>query len=295
MSVTVQIAIDCADPAALAEFWAEVLGYALPDPPGEFDTWPDFLTANGVPEEDWNMASAIEDPDGDGPCRRVSASARDAVVIGTLDVVWLDGMSGRWDVAGMDGFELSTARATIRPWHPSEADVLLDIRSRPEVARWLEDPEPWADLDQAHGHLRRWADAASAAVPSSCAIVPRDTGIPVGTVTLTHPPVPGAGEVRRADADWFDDLGVSDDEVEVGWYLHPDHAGNGWATEAARSMLDHGLANGIPRVWAMMWPDNGPSAAVCRRLGMDPLGVRVDPWYGTAEFPDSRFFLTDAA
>ncbi len=67
MSVTVQVAIDCADPAALAEFWAEALGYVLPDPPGEFDTWPDFLTANGVPEEDWNMASAIENPDGDGP------------------------------------------------------------------------------------------------------------------------------------------------------------------------------------------------------------------------------------
>lgn len=191
----------------------------------------------------------------------------------------------------MDGFELSTARTTIRPWHPSEADVLLDIRGRPDVARWLGDTTPWTDVDQAHDAIARWADQATDSVPSSCAIVPDEVGHPVGTITLAALPEPGAGPVRLADAPWLDDHAPLDEEVEIGWYLHPDHAGHGWATEAARPMLDHGLANGLPRVWAVMWPDNGPSAAVCRRLGMDPLGVRVDPWYGTAEYPHSRFFL----
>lgn len=60
MSVAVQVAIDCADPATLAEFWAHALGYEVPGPPGDFATWPDFLAANGVPEEDWNMASAVD-------------------------------------------------------------------------------------------------------------------------------------------------------------------------------------------------------------------------------------------
>ncbi len=197
-------------------------------------------------------------------------------------------------MAGMDGFELRTARTTIRPWHPSEADVLLDIRRRPDVARWLGDPTPWVDLDQAHDHLRRWAAAATPAVPGSCAIVPIDTVVPVGTVTLAHLPVPGAGDVPLSDCAWLDDVAPVDDEVEIGWYLHPDHGGHGWATEAARAMLDHGLANAIDRVWAVMWPDNAPSAAVCPRLGMEDLGVQVDPWYGTAEFPDSRIFLVEA-
>jgi catechol 2,3-dioxygenase-like lactoylglutathione lyase family enzyme len=63
----VQVVFDCADPAKLAEFWAAALGYRIPDPPGDFATWPDFLRAQGVPESEFNSASAVEDPDGVGP------------------------------------------------------------------------------------------------------------------------------------------------------------------------------------------------------------------------------------
>ena len=59
----IQVVIDAADPAALSAFWASALaerGYAVPAPPGDFEDWPAFLTANGVPEERWNDASAIE-------------------------------------------------------------------------------------------------------------------------------------------------------------------------------------------------------------------------------------------
>jgi catechol 2,3-dioxygenase-like lactoylglutathione lyase family enzyme len=63
----VQITIDCADPAALAAFWAEALGYRLQDPPGGFATWDDALDAMGVPPERRNDASAVVDPDGAGP------------------------------------------------------------------------------------------------------------------------------------------------------------------------------------------------------------------------------------
>ena len=67
MATRVQVVIDCADPGALAPFWAEALGYKIQDPPAGFDSWEDFLVAQGVPESDWNSASAIVDPDGAGP------------------------------------------------------------------------------------------------------------------------------------------------------------------------------------------------------------------------------------
>src|SRR6266568_1398004 len=67
MAVGVQVVIDCADPARLAEFWAAVLGYKVQDPPPGFDTWQAFLTAQGVPESEWNSASAVVDPSGPGP------------------------------------------------------------------------------------------------------------------------------------------------------------------------------------------------------------------------------------
>lgn len=59
----IQVVIDAVDPAALAAFWAGALaprGYAIPDPPGDFADWPAFLAAQGVPEERWNDASALE-------------------------------------------------------------------------------------------------------------------------------------------------------------------------------------------------------------------------------------------
>jgi hypothetical protein len=63
----VQVVIDCADPAKLAEFWAQALRYKMQDPPQGFASWPDFLRANEVPESEWNSANAIVDPDSAGP------------------------------------------------------------------------------------------------------------------------------------------------------------------------------------------------------------------------------------
>jgi hypothetical protein len=63
----IQVAIDCADPASLARFWAEALGYVVQPPPDGFDTWEAALASWGVPESEWNSASAIVDPDGGGP------------------------------------------------------------------------------------------------------------------------------------------------------------------------------------------------------------------------------------
>ena len=63
MATGVQVVIDCTDPARLAPFWATALGYKIQDPPAGFATWQDFLVAHGVPESEWNSASAIVDPE----------------------------------------------------------------------------------------------------------------------------------------------------------------------------------------------------------------------------------------
>lgn len=195
-------------------------------------------------------------------------------------------------------FGLETARATIRHWRPDEAELLFDIRRRPDVAQWLGDPRPWTGVEQARANIVAWRDRATDAVPSTCAIVPNGTGVPVGSVSLNIMPQPGSGDVPVTDADWLREYtpvgGITngvDGEVEVGWYLHPDALGHGWASEAAAAMLDHGFKHGLSRIWAVMWASNGPSAAVCRRIGMTELGVQVDPWYGSSDDATSRFFL----
>ncbi len=67
MATGVQIVFDCADPDKLADFWAAALHYKKQDPPPGFASWPDFLTARGIPEVEWNSANAVVDPDGVGP------------------------------------------------------------------------------------------------------------------------------------------------------------------------------------------------------------------------------------
>ena len=75
MSRTIQITFDAHDPETLSRFWAAALGYVNPGPPGRevapgqdsFDVWHAFLAEVGVPESQWNTASAAEDPEGQGP------------------------------------------------------------------------------------------------------------------------------------------------------------------------------------------------------------------------------------
>jgi catechol 2,3-dioxygenase-like lactoylglutathione lyase family enzyme len=67
MATSIQLVFDTGDPERQAHFWSEALGYRLQDPPGGFESWADFLEAQGIPRERWNDASAIVDPAGVGP------------------------------------------------------------------------------------------------------------------------------------------------------------------------------------------------------------------------------------
>ncbi|HYT78563.1 MAG TPA: VOC family protein [Actinomycetota bacterium] len=67
MAIPVQVVIDCADPDRMMKFWATALGYKEQDPPEGYATWQDFLRAVNVPEDQWNSAGAVVDPDGRGP------------------------------------------------------------------------------------------------------------------------------------------------------------------------------------------------------------------------------------
>ncbi len=67
MTREVQITFDCADPAALAAFWAEILGYHVQPAPEGFASWDEALEAFGVPREQWNARSAILPVEGPHP------------------------------------------------------------------------------------------------------------------------------------------------------------------------------------------------------------------------------------
>lgn len=67
MATTVQVVFDCEDPGRQAAFWAQALHYRTEDPPRGYETWADWARAQAIPEEHWNDAASIIDPDGRGP------------------------------------------------------------------------------------------------------------------------------------------------------------------------------------------------------------------------------------
>jgi hypothetical protein len=67
MATGIQVVFDAADPDKIAQFWAEALHYIVQPPPEGYETWEQLLTEMGVPESEWDKASAVVDPDGKGP------------------------------------------------------------------------------------------------------------------------------------------------------------------------------------------------------------------------------------
>ena len=162
------------------------------------------------------------------------------------------------------GPRLQTERLDLRLWRADEAPRVMDLLGRREVVQWLSDdfdhPELVTDLGRAREKIASWEQRTGPDPMLILAIVPRATGIPAGSVILQ--PLPRAEH----------------GEVEIGWHLHPDSHGNGYATEAARAVLAHGFGCGLEEIWAVMYPHNAPSRAVAERLGMEEVEV-AERWY----------------
>ena len=67
MYFKIQVVLDAADPARLAEFWALALDYVFEPPPKGFEAWEDFARSIGMPEEEFGDQAAIIDPADEGP------------------------------------------------------------------------------------------------------------------------------------------------------------------------------------------------------------------------------------
>jgi RimJ/RimL family protein N-acetyltransferase len=164
---------------------------------------------------------------------------------------------------------LRTDRLALRKWVEDDAPAFFEIYSRDEVVRWL-GPQPRRVVGTPEEGLesirRGHARQAGLEPPLGLwAIVPldREGRDPVGTVLL----------MPLADADG------PTEQIEIGWHLHPDEQGRGYATEAAQALLDRARAAGIAQVLALTDLDNAPSQRVARRLGMVDEGL-TERWFG---------------
>jgi RimJ/RimL family protein N-acetyltransferase len=162
---------------------------------------------------------------------------------------------------------LVTARLTLRAWRPDDADFAYDMYSRPEVQRYLgRVPRVMADRSEAVAMIERLM-ALDEPVHGRWVAVRRDDAVAVGTVILKSIPASnGLPDTPSAE------LPPSGD-TEIGWHFHPDAWGHGYATEAARAVLDHAYASSLTKVVAVTNPANLASQAVCLRIGLEARGL----------------------
>jgi RimJ/RimL family protein N-acetyltransferase len=63
-----------------------------------------------------------------------------------------------------------------------------------------------------------------------------------------------------------------DDEYEIGWQLHPDAWGRGYATETGLALARWAFKEGIEQVIALVRPSNSRALTMIRRVGMEWVG-----------------------
>jgi RimJ/RimL family protein N-acetyltransferase len=141
---------------------------------------------------------------------------------------------------------LQTERLLLRPMVPADAEAYAAMRYHPDVAKWLP-PGQGDPVEGARASIERFAGAW------------RDRGYSPWGVFL------GDVLIGHAGLNYVPEF----EQTEVLWALHPDHWGKGYATEVARAALAFGFERlGLELIFAITLPENLPSQAVMKRLGL---------------------------
>jgi RimJ/RimL family protein N-acetyltransferase len=157
----------------------------------------------------------------------------------------------------------------MREWTPADVDFVFDLYSRWDVQRYLgASPRVMAERSEAAAAIGRFRGGRDP-VHAMWALERAEDSQLLGTMLLKPIPASSPAEPLPPSGD-----------TEIGWHLHPDAWGFGYAAEAARRVLEYAFAAGLAEVVAVTYPENTASQAVARRIGMSPRGL-TDRYYNT--------------
>ncbi|MBM6591513.1 GNAT family protein [Brevibacterium sp. RIT 803] len=174
---------------------------------------------------------------------------------------------------------LTTDRLRLRAYRDSDAEALLPIYSREDVARFLL-CEPWtAEVARAEVSKRIPRTGLDTEARALALVIETADGLESieGSVVI--------GDI----AIWFD--AESSEKAEIGWVLNPAAGGHGFATEAAIAMLNAAFAHdGLHRIIAQMDARNSASARMASRIGMRQEAHLRQDWWSKGEWSDTLIF-----
>jgi [ribosomal protein S5]-alanine N-acetyltransferase len=147
---------------------------------------------------------------------------------------------------------VETERLVLRPFREDDLDAYTAVLTTPEVRRSLHMADDFGPFD-AWSQMAIWLGQWELRGTGQWAVEERSTGRLIGRAGTHWPP-------RH---DW--------PGVEIGWVLHPDVWGRGYATEAGAAAIDHAFAwfPDLDAVVSVILPENQRSQAVARRLGFE--------------------------
>lgn len=148
-------------------------------------------------------------------------------------------------------FPVMTPRLRLRPFTRGDVDAVFDYRGRGDVALFLFDEalsrEECALAVQQRTVQIGWTAESDKIV---LAVERLDDGALIGELSLIW---------RSEDAR----------QGEIGWIFHPDHQGQGFATESAAALIDLGFKGAdLHRIFARCDSRNDSSWRLMERLGM---------------------------
>jgi RimJ/RimL family protein N-acetyltransferase len=164
--------------------------------------------------------------------------------------------------------QTETARLLLRPFTTADFDDLYSLYSDPEVMRYI--GAGVRTREETEQGMVRTADHWSRIGLGMWAVFEKDTGRFVGRCGLQ--PL------------------AETPEIEVGYALHREFWGRGYATEGALAALRFGFETaGLNRIVAIARPENTGSRHVMEKAGMtyertvpSPYGIHEVVWYGLA-------------
>lgn len=155
---------------------------------------------------------------------------------------------------------VETKRLLLRPYTQEDETALFPILSNPENMRYY--PAPFTEEKVRQWilrNIRRYKEDGF----GLWAVILKESGQLIGDCGITLQPIHGQML------------------PEIGYHLHPDFQGKGYATEAARFCVQLAFEKfGFPAVYCYMKHDNWPSMGVAGRLGMVLDEIYPDPVNG---------------
>lgn len=147
---------------------------------------------------------------------------------------------------------LRTARLVLRAMTDGDVDDIHAYQSRADVCRYLPfEPRTREEV------------AEKVAKYSAARVLSGDGDFWQLAIERARDPGHVIGDV------YFTIESTANATCEIGWTLHPDHAGRGYMTEAAGAVLEIAFHDiGLHRARAVLDARNYASAALCTRLGM---------------------------